>query len=131
MIVSVPVLTSRSSARRLGALPGVALPPGIGEAAEAGGGDAGVEAAVAWALRALAVLAVALYHFGVPFMTGGFVGVDVFFVISGYLMTSIIVGGLEKDRFSILKFYWARAKRIIPALAFVCLASLILGWYSF
>lgn len=48
-------------------------------------------------LRAWAVLAVILYHFGVPGFGGGFVGVDVFFVISGFLMTGIVVGGLERE----------------------------------
>lgn len=81
------------------------------------------------ALRALAVLAVAFYHFGLPGFAGGFVGVDVFFVISGYLMTSIILTGIEKDKFSVLSFYWARAKRIVPALAAVCIALLAFGWY--
>ena len=76
VIVSVPVLTSRSSARRLGALPGVALPPGIGEAAEAGGGDAGVEAAVAWALRALAVPGVVGVHLSAVVDEGDPVGLS-------------------------------------------------------
>ena len=63
-------------------------------------------------LRAYAVLAVMLYHFGVGFMPGGFIGVDVFFVLSGFLMTGIIAGGLEKGRFSIGLFYLGRARRI-------------------
>ncbi len=68
-------------------------------------------------LRAWAVLAVMLYHFGVPGSAGGFVGVDVFFVISGYLMTGIIVSRLSSDRFSLVGFYLDRCRRIIPALA--------------
>ena len=64
------------------------------------------------ALRAWAVVAVVFYHFGVSGFSGGFLGVDIFFVISGYLMTGIIVSGLESKRFSILKFYTARIKRI-------------------
>src|SRR5215472_11399247 len=67
-------------------------------------------------LRALAVTAVVLYHYKVNFIPGGFVGVDVFFVISGYLMTAIIAGRLEKGSFSIWAFYCDRARRIIPGL---------------
>lgn len=80
-------------------------------------------------LRAWAVVAVILYHFIVPGFTGGFVGVDVFFVISGFLMTGIIVRGLERDgtRWSILSFYLARARRIVPALAVLCAALLLIG----
>lgn len=78
-------------------------------------------------LRALAVAAVVLFHFGVPGFSGGFAGVDVFFVISGYLMTGIVVGGLTAGRFSLSTFYLSRAKRIIPALAVLCLALLLLG----
>lgn len=67
-------------------------------------------------LRAVAVLPVILFHAGVETFSGGFVGVDIFFVISGYLITSIILHELEKDRFSIVKFYERRARRILPAL---------------
>ncbi len=80
-------------------------------------------------LRAWAVVAVVLYHFGVPGFGGGFVGVDVFFVISGFLMTGIIIGGLESGNFSLWGFYLARARRIIPALLVLCLTLLILGWF--
>jgi peptidoglycan/LPS O-acetylase OafA/YrhL len=79
-------------------------------------------------LRAWAVIAVILFHFGVPGFSGGFVGVDIFFVISGFLMTGIIYKGLMEDSFSILDFYLARAKRIIPALLALCLVLLTLGW---
>ena len=71
-------------------------------------------------LRAWAVVAVVLYHFGVPGFAGGFVGVDVFFVISGFLMTGIIITGLERGNFSLWGFYLARARRIIPALLVLC-----------
>jgi len=82
------------------------------------------------ALRALSVVLVVLYHFRVPpFATGGFVGVDVFFVISGYLMTRIIVSGLERGDFSALRFYAARARRIVPALLALCIGVLAVGWY--
>ncbi len=81
------------------------------------------------ALRAIAVVSVLLYHFGVPGFAGGFVGVDVFFVISGYLMTGIILGGLAEGHFSLLRFYLARARRIMPALAVLVTALLALGWF--
>lgn len=81
-------------------------------------------------LRAWAVIAVILYHFSVPGFSGGFVGVDVFFVISGFLMTNIIISGLESSRgLAIFSFYVARAKRIVPALAVFCVVLLILGWF--
>jgi hypothetical protein len=79
-------------------------------------------------LRAIAVLAVVLFHFAVPHFQGGFVGVDVFFVISGYLMTDIIVRGFERGDFSVLAFYGFRARRIVPALAVLCLVLLGVGW---
>ena len=78
-------------------------------------------------LRAIAVIAVMLFHFNASWMPGGFAGVDVFFVISGFLMTGIIFRGIEQDNFSLLKFYIARANRIIPALAFLCFALLVWG----
>jgi peptidoglycan/LPS O-acetylase OafA/YrhL len=81
------------------------------------------------ALRAIAVLAVVIFHFNHSWLPGGFAGVDVFFVISGFLMTMIIVKGLGKETFSIIKFYQARVKRIIPALAFLCFILLIFGYF--
>ena len=80
-------------------------------------------------LRAWAVVAVVLYHFGVPGFGGGFVGVDVFFVISGFLMTGLVVKGLERGTFSVLGFYMARARRIVPALLVLCAVLLALGWF--
>lgn len=80
-------------------------------------------------LRAWAVLGVVLYHFGIPGFAGGFVGVDVFFVISGFLMAGIVVGDLEKKRFNLFDFYVARARRIVPALLVVVLFVLVLGWF--
>jgi len=74
-------------------------------------------------LRAVAVVPVVLYHAGVPWLGGGFVGVDVFFVISGFLITSIIAPELGDRRFSLLRFYERRARRILPALFFVLAAS--------
>jgi peptidoglycan/LPS O-acetylase OafA/YrhL len=81
-------------------------------------------------LRAVAVLAVVLYHFGVAGFSGGFVGVDVFFVISGYLMTRIILAPLAEQRFSVLRFYLARARRIFPALAVLGALLLAYGWFA-
>ena len=80
-------------------------------------------------LRAWAVSAVVMYHFGVPGFGGGFVGVDVFFVISGFLMTGLVVKGLERGTFSIVGFYMARARRIVPALLVLCAVLLALGWF--
>jgi len=80
-------------------------------------------------LRTWAVLAVVLYHFRVAGFGGGFVGVDVFFVISGYLMTGIVVKGLAQGNFSTIGFYTARARRIVPALLALCVALLAFGWF--
>lgn len=80
-------------------------------------------------LRALAVIAVVLFHFNPSWVPGGFAGVDVFFVISGFLMTGLIFRGLENNKFSIINFYVARANRIIPALSVVCLSLLAFGWF--
>lgn len=79
-------------------------------------------------LRAVAVIPVILFHAGFSLFSGGFVGVDVFFVISGYLITSIIVGELEKEKFSIVKFYERRARRILPALFLVMAVCVPFAW---
>lgn len=79
-------------------------------------------------LRALAVAAVIIYHFNSSYMSSGFAGVDVFFVISGYLMTSIIVNKFNDGNFKLFDFYLSRAKRIIPSLIIVCFALLIFGF---
>ena len=81
------------------------------------------------ALRAIAVASVVVFHFNHSWLPGGFAGVDVFFVISGFLMTMIVVKGLEKENFSILSFYIARVKRIIPALSVLCFILLIFGLF--
>jgi peptidoglycan/LPS O-acetylase OafA/YrhL len=75
-------------------------------------------------LRAIAVLPVVLFHAGFTLFSGGYVGVDVFFVISGYLITSIIFGEIENGSFSIANFYERRALRILPALFFVIIACI-------
>ncbi|ELE9729590.1 TPA: acyltransferase family protein [Enterobacter kobei] len=72
-------------------------------------------------LRGVAILSVVLYHFAPALLPGGFVGVDIFFVISGFLMTKIISTSLEKHSFNLIKFYTARAKRILPALLLMCI----------
>ncbi|WP_077928359.1 acyltransferase family protein [Wohlfahrtiimonas populi] len=80
-------------------------------------------------LRAYAVLAVIIFHFNKQWLPGGFVGVDVFFVISGYLMTSIIFRGLDTQTLSLLKFYTSRIKRIIPALLALVIILMVLGYF--
>lgn len=80
-------------------------------------------------LRALAVLSVILFHAGFTEFRGGFVGVDIFFVISGYLITTLIVDEIDKDSFSLLNFYEKRIRRIIPALFFMMLCTLPCAWF--
>jgi peptidoglycan/LPS O-acetylase OafA/YrhL len=81
-------------------------------------------------LRALAVLSVVLFHLGVESVSGGFVGVDVFFTISGYLITSIIVRDIAAGRFSILRFWQRRARRILPALFALIAVCSIVSWLT-
>lgn len=81
-------------------------------------------------LRAFAVVAVVLFHFNQAWLPGGFAGVDVFFVISGYLMTRIIVGRYDTDRLSVWGFYLDRGRRIIPALAFLCASLIVYGIFK-
>ncbi len=78
-------------------------------------------------LRAVAVAIVVLCHFAVPGFQGGFVGVDVFFVISGFLMTKIIASQLGAGTFSLPVFYLHRARSIFPALAVLCAPLLLFG----
>jgi len=80
-------------------------------------------------LRAIAVSAVILFHAGASLAPGGFIGVDVFFVISGYLITSIILEELKQGRFSIWSFYERRIRRLAPALTLVIGASAAIGWF--
>ncbi len=79
-------------------------------------------------LRALAAIPVILFHAGFELFSGGFVGVDVFFVISGYLITTILIEDIENKRFSIVNFYERRARRILPALFFVMLVCIPFAW---
>ena len=79
-------------------------------------------------LRAIAVLSVVAFHAFPVWVKGGYIGVDVFFVISGFLISTIIFENLEKGTFSFGEFYARRIKRIFPALTLVLVASLIIGW---
>lgn len=82
-------------------------------------------------LRAIAILPVIWVHSGLPYVTGGFLGVDVFFVISGFLITSIILKEFEANCFSLTKFYERRARRILPALlTVIAVTSLIIPFVS-
>lgn len=81
-------------------------------------------------LRAIAVLSVVAFHAFPSLIKGGFVGVDVFFVISGFLISSIIFGSLEKKSFSFLTFYRRRINRIFPALLLVLAAVWAFGWFT-
>ncbi|MBC7505776.1 MAG: acyltransferase, partial [Sandarakinorhabdus sp.] len=80
-------------------------------------------------LRALAVLPVMLFHAGFGVFSGGYVGVDVFFVISGYLITTIIAEERAAGRFSLVRFYERRARRILPALFLVMVVCLPFAWW--
>lgn len=79
-------------------------------------------------LRAFAVLPVILFHAGFQTFSGGFVGVDIFFVISGYLITSIILEEQQAGTFTLMGFYERRARRILPALFVVMAGCVALGW---
>lgn len=80
-------------------------------------------------LRALAIVPVVLHHAGVPGVAGGFVGVDIFFVISGYLITGLLAEEFEQSRFSLVGFYERRIRRILPALFAVLVAVLLVGGF--
>lgn len=113
MTSDVAALTMEQTARAQPAAHGVAYRPEID------------------GLRTIAVSSVILYHAGVPWFTGGYVGVDIFFVISGYLISSIIFGDLANGRFTFLNFYERRIRRIFPALFTVLVASIIAAWFVF
>ena len=80
------------------------------------------------ALRGLSILLVVVYHAFPEILPGGFIGVDVFFVISGYLITSIIFLSIENNDFSLREFYSRRIRRLFPALITVLLFAFGLGW---
>ena len=81
-------------------------------------------------LRAIAVLSVIAFHAFPSLIQGGFIGVDIFFVISGYLISTIIFENLEKDTFSFYEFYARRIKRIFPALLLVLIFCFTIGWFT-
>src|SRR5215475_14441332 len=81
-------------------------------------------------LRAIAVISVVLYHAGVRGFGGGYVGVDIFFVISGYLITKYVNQRIEAGRFSIVEFYERRVRRIMPALFFLLIVASVLAYYT-
>lgn len=80
-------------------------------------------------LRAIAVLPVIFFHAGFSTFSGGFIGVDVFFVISGFLITSIILAEKERGKFTLLNFYERRARRILPALFLVTFSCIVAAWF--
>ena len=80
-------------------------------------------------LRAIAVLLVVLFHLNLLGISGGYIGVDIFFVISGFLITSILIKDLEAKTFSFSSFYERRIRRIFPALLIVLFASLLAGYF--
>ena len=81
-------------------------------------------------LRALAVLSVVAFHAFPTWFPGGFIGVDVFFVISGYLISRHIFDELEKDQFSVKKFWLRRIRRLFPALVLVLISSILFGFFG-
>lgn len=82
-------------------------------------------------LRALAIIPVVLFHAGYNLFSGGFVGVDVFFVISGYLITAILIKDMKEKEFSLSRFYERRARRILPAYIFMMAVVTVCGYYLF
>ncbi len=80
-------------------------------------------------LRAVAILSVVFFHAFPKWLTGGFSGVDIFFVISGYLISSLLLERLEKNKFSFTDFYIKRINRLFPALIAVLIFSLVFGWF--
>jgi len=81
-------------------------------------------------LRAVAVLSVVAFHAFPDWMKGGFIGVDIFFVISGFLISTIIFENLDRGTFTFFEFYARRIKRIFPALLLVLIASFVFGWFA-
>lgn len=83
-------------------------------------------------LRAIAVISVVLFHAGFPLFNGGYVGVDIFFVLSGYLITRLIITeASESGNFNYSRFYYRRAKRLFPALYLVLLLTFLLAFLLF
>ena len=82
-------------------------------------------------LRAVAVVSVLMFHAFPAMIPGGFVGVDIFFVISGFLITGILMHESMEGHYSILRFYIRRARRIFPALILVLIFTIVVGWLCF
>jgi len=80
-------------------------------------------------LRAIAVLAVLLYHAYPTLFRSGYIGVDIFFVISGFLITTILRKDIKKEQFSIISFYKKRVRRIYPALILTLIGVMLLSWF--
>ena len=81
-------------------------------------------------LRSIAVIPVILYHADFEmYLSGGYVGVDIFFVISGYLITSVIINECDQEKFSLLNFYERRCRRILPALFLILFLSSFFAYY--
>ena len=80
-------------------------------------------------LRAVAILSVVGFHAFPKLIHGGFIGVDIFFVVSGFLISTILFGSLEKDSFSFVEFYSRRIRRIFPGLIVVLIAAFTAGWF--
>jgi peptidoglycan/LPS O-acetylase OafA/YrhL len=80
-------------------------------------------------LRAIAVVSVILAHAGIKWLSGGFIGVDIFFIISGYLITRHVLGSVEEGRFSFADFYIRRMRRLLPALFVVLSSTIPFSWY--
>jgi peptidoglycan/LPS O-acetylase OafA/YrhL len=80
-------------------------------------------------LRAIAVIAVILFHAGFEFIPGGFTGVDIFFVVSGFLIGRQIITELDSHKFSFAQFWFRRARRILPALIVMSVVSIVAGWF--
>ena len=81
-------------------------------------------------LRGLAILLVVIFHAFPDFISGGYVGVDVFFVISGFLITGLITKSIRADSFSFFEFYGRRIKRLFPALILVLIFCYAVGWFA-
>ena len=79
-------------------------------------------------IRSIAIISVIMFHGGFNTFSGGYVGVDIFFVISGYLITTILINDLQAEDFSIVEFYYRRARRIFPALFFVIFITIPFAW---
>lgn len=80
-------------------------------------------------LRAVAVLCVVIFHAFPSLLPGGFIGVDIFFVMSGYLISTILFESLNNKKFSFFDFYLRRAKRIFPSLIVILIFCYVVGWY--